>query len=299
MKKFVYGKAICYSGYRENQSPLTNKFPSYNQIKNDLLLLVKDYKYIRLYDPSKHAERTLKVIKDFGLDLKVMLGVDLLGEVDNPNCKWGGRQTLESIKHNKLVNKENLDKLVTLSNQYPDIIFSVSAGNEAVPEWNGNLVKPEKVLEYVKYLKKNCNQPVTYCDGGDYWTTILEEVAQEVDFISIHTYPAWNGYSIEDGLIEAKKDFQKVFDYYPNKDMIITETGWPTSSDGKRMKKNFVGLDIQKQYINEISQWSKDINILIFLFEAFDEPWKGGSDQKEPEKNWGLYYVDRVIKNKD
>jgi len=32
-----------------------------------------------------------------------------------------------------------------------------------------------------------------------------------------------------------------------------------------------------------------------FIFEMFDEPWKG-EDPCSCERNWGLYYVDRTPK---
>ncbi|MEC9249739.1 MAG: glycosyl hydrolase, partial [Pseudomonadota bacterium] len=32
---------------------------------------------------------------------------------------------------------------------------------------------------------------------------------------------------------------------------------------------------------------------LTFVFEAFDEPWKGSPDPDEPEKHWGLFKLDR------
>ena len=36
--------------------------------------------------------------------------------------------------------------------------------------------------------------------------------------------------------------------------------------------------------------------MLTFVFEAFDEPWKGSEDPLEPEKHWGLFNVDRTPK---
>ena len=36
--------------------------------------------------------------------------------------------------------------------------------------------------------------------------------------------------------------------------------------------------------------------ILTFIFEAFDEPWKGSDDPDEPEKHWGLFYENRSPK---
>jgi exo-beta-1,3-glucanase (GH17 family) len=35
---------------------------------------------------------------------------------------------------------------------------------------------------------------------------------------------------------------------------------------------------------------------MIFVFEAFDEPWKGSDEPLDPEKHWGLFTVDRKPK---
>ena len=52
----------------------------------------------------------------------------------------------------------------------------------------------------------------------------------------------------------------------------------------------------QKTYFQAISRWAKKQEVLVFWFEAFDEPWKGSEDPDEPEKHWGLYTVDRMPK---
>ena len=43
------GKAICYSGYREGQSPDTGIYPTYKEIYEDLLILQNNWTYLRLY----------------------------------------------------------------------------------------------------------------------------------------------------------------------------------------------------------------------------------------------------------
>ena len=296
MKDFKYGNAICYSGFRENQSPQTKVYPSYDEVKEDLLILEKEYDYIRMYSPSKHAEVTLQVIRDLGLDLQVMLGIDLKGEESNPNCAWGGTYTDEEVVSNIAHNEEHLLQLIKLANEYEDIIFSVSAGNEATPEWNENLVQPNRVLYFVNELKKHTNQLVTYCENCAYWPTILGEVAEAVDFISLHTYPAWAGFTIDEALETSIKDFNNVQEAYPNKKCIITEAGWPTVSHGRGIEPKRASEDFQKRYFKEINKWSKDNETLVFFFEAFDEPWKGSDNPNEPEKHWGIYYVDRTPK---
>ena len=42
--------------------------------------------------------------------------------------------------------------------------------------------------------------------------------------------------------------------------------------------------------------WCEKENILTFVFEAFDELWKGSQEPMEPEKHWGLFTVDRKPK---
>ena len=80
----------------------------------------------------------------------------------------------------------------------------------------------------------------------------------------------------------------------PGARIVIGEAGWATvaSEFGDRASE-----EKQQQYFNELMSWTKEMNITTFFFEAFDEPWKGGSDNPaEIEKNWGIYGVDRQPK---
>ncbi len=43
--------------------------------------------------------------------------------------------------------------------------------------------------------------------------------------------------------------------------------------------------------------WASEMNITTFFFEAFDEPWKGETDNvMGAEKHWGIFNVDRTPK---
>ena len=86
------GKALCYSGFRDGQYP-GGIFPTYDEVKEDLLLLHKHWKYIRLYDCDQHAETVLEVIQNEKLDFKVMQGAFINAEMNNFNCPWGGGTT--------------------------------------------------------------------------------------------------------------------------------------------------------------------------------------------------------------
>lgn len=296
MNQFPYGRAICYSGYRKNQSPHTKVYPSYNEILEDLKILENDFDYIRMYDPSEHAKTALKVIREQNIDLKVMLGIDLLGEESNPQCSWGGDYSEEEVQRNIQNNEQQLQDLILLANQYEDIIISVSAGNEAVPEWNENLVQPKRVLYFVNELKKHTNQLVTYCENNNYWKDPLKEVAEAVDFISIHSYPIWVNLPIEEAYSVTLADYEKVQNWYPHKQVIITEAGWPTTANGGGFQKEFASEENQVIYFDQMKKWSEENQITLFFFEAFDEPWKGSENPLEPEKHWGIYFEDRSPK---
>lgn len=293
---FNYKRAICYSGYRENQSPITKVYPSYDEVKEDLLILEKEYDYIRMYDPHMHAQTVLKCIRNEKIKLKVMLGIDLAAEYNNPNCPWySGPSSDEQLAKNKEHNDNSLRLLIELANEYKDEIIFVSAGNEARPSWGDNLVPEDRIVYFINELKNKCPQPVSYCEGWDLWVGQMEHILEAVDFLSVHIYPIWNKVHIEDAVKYTIDKFEEVI-AYTDKPVIITEMGWATSSNNNEMIKEEATISNQKHFIEEFNKYMIENNKLGFYFEAFDEPWKGGNNPIEAEKNWGLYYVNRTKK---
>ena len=289
------GKAICYSGFREGQKPGGN-VPTYNEIKEDLLMLHNHWKYLRLYDCDEHSEIVLDVIQKEKLNFKVMLGAYIGAEMNNFGCPWGGSYSEEQLTENKERNLAQINKLIRLANQYPNIIFSLSAGNEATVDWTDHFVPVKSVIKYVKMLKKGAKQPVTFCENYVPWLDKLKGLVEEVDFISIHTYPVWEYKNIHEALEFTKENYFSVADKYPNKPVVITEAGWATNSNGRGICPSNVSEELQKVYYNDLVNWSEKENVLTFVFEAFDEPWKGSNEPLEPEKHWGLFTVDRKPK---
>ena len=290
------GKALCYSGYRHGQSPDSGVYPTYTQIKEDLLILQKHCAYIRVYDCSLHAETVLKVIDQEKLDLKVMLGAFIGAELNNFGCPWGTIFTEEQLKKNKRHNLEEIRKLIKLANQYPDIIFSLSAGNEATVDWTDHYVSVEKVIRYVKMIKKGAKQPVTFCESYVPWYDKLKRLVDEIDFISIHSYPIWEYKHIHEAMGYTKQNYQGIADRYPDKPVVITEAGWATNSSGRGINPENASEEFQAIYYIDLIEWSEKEGIMTFIFEAFDEPWKGSPEALEPEKHWGLFTVDRKPK---
>ena len=290
-----HGNAICYSGYREDQSPLEGVFPTYEQIREDLLILKKNWKHLRLYDCSPHAETVLKVIHDEGLPFKVMLGLDMAAEMSNPHCPWGADFSDETLAANRERNHEEIERAIVLANRY-DSVASVSVGNEATVEWTDHMVPVERLVSHVQELKDAIRQPLTFCENYVPWTYKLEPLVEVLDFISVHTYPAWEYRNMDDALEYTRENYHSVVDHYPGKPVVITEAGWTTASNGRGIEPWNASEEHQARYYEELMAWTNEEKVLTFVFEAFDEPWKGSPDPLEPEKHWGLFKVDRTPK---
>ncbi len=290
------GRAVCYSGYRDGQSPDIPAFPTREQIREDLQILQKRWQYLRLYDCSEHAVRTLEVIRENGMPFRVMLGAYIGAEVNNPQCPWGKAYKPEELEQNKARNIAGIKRLVELANAYPDIVFSLSAGNEATVDWTDHMVPVKQVIHYTRMIKKGARQPVTFCENYVPWRDKLAELADELDFISIHTYPVWEYQHIDNALDYTKANLYSVAERYPEKPVVITEAGWTTNANGNGINPENASEELQEIYTHALEDWCREEGILMFLFEAFDEAWKGSADDLEPEKHWGVFTADRKPK---
>ena len=206
---FEWGRATCYSGYRQGQSPKNATYPTYEQIKEDLTLLNElGFKYLRMYDPIRYAEETCKVIRDCSFDMQLMLGPGLISEVNNPGCPWNKTNySEEELKQRAERNDRNIDELIRISNENSDVINAVSVGNENTPDWGENNVPVERLISFAKKLRKETGKQVTFNEGVYEWEH-LKELADELDIISIHSYPLWNGNTVEEAL-EVNKTWYK------------------------------------------------------------------------------------------
>ena len=225
-----------------------------------------------------------------------MLGAYIHAEKNNFGCPWGGVYPEETLEKNKKINLIQIKKLIAWANKYNDVVFALSAGNEATVDWSGNFVPVNQVIDYVKMIKEGAKQPVTFCENYAPWSNKLEPLVKELDFISIHTYPVWEYKNIHEAIEYTKENYNSIANKYPNKLVVITEAGWATNSNGRGIDQQNVSEENQKIYYNDLMDWSEKDEILTFVFEAFDEPWKGSDEPLEPEKHWGMFYVDRTPK---
>ena len=292
--------AVAYSGFREGQHPDRGDGavnPSDAEILEDLEILVAhNFNMIRLYDSGENTSATLKLIRQHDLPIKVLLGIWLEAEFSNhEGCAWLDEPIPdEELAANTLRNAAELRRGVTLAQQFDDIVVAVNVGNEALVEWNDHMVPLEKVIEYVQRVKAEIDQPVTVADNYEWWAKDGAPLAAEVDFLGIHTYPAWEEKTIDEALDYTIENMQVVHAALPDKPVAILEAGWASIGIEFGDRANEVN---QKRYYRELHDWATATNTTVFFFEAFDEPWKGDPDNPQgAEKHWGLFNVDRTPK---
>ncbi len=294
-------KAICYSGFRAGQHPDRGdgaKNPTHEEILEDLKILTEKggFKLLRLYDSGENSQNVLELIAKYKIDMKVMLGIWLSAELSaHETCEWLTEPIPDSVLNkNKIKNSEEIARGISLAKKYPDIIIAVNVANEALVDWNDHKVDVDTLISYVRWVKKEISQPVTVAENYEWWANKGDKLANELDFIAVHTYPIWEDKEIDQGIDYTIENIQKVRNALPELKIVISEAGWATTSSefGARASEQK-----QKKYYKWITKWSKKMNITTFFFEAFDEPWKGNpNDPNGAEKHWGLYFTDRTPK---
>lgn len=291
--------AVAYSGFREGQHPDRGDGavnPSDEEILEDLqILLDHELDLIRLYDTGENSVRVLELIRDNDLPIRVLLGIWLRAEVSNhENCPWLEEPIPDDeLATNTIANAAEVERGIELARQYDDVVVAVNVGNEALVIWNDHMVPLENVIGYVRQVKAAIDQPVTVADNYEWWIEDGSPLAAEVDFLGIHTYPAWEEKTIDEALTYTIDNMERVKAALPGKPMAILEAGWASTAVEFGDRASEAG---QARYYNELGDWAAATNTTVFFFEAFDEPWKGSPDPMEPEKHWGLFTVDRKPK---
>jgi exo-beta-1,3-glucanase (GH17 family) len=288
--------AICYGPHRDGQRPGGNQ-PSAEEILEDLHLMLPHWKLIRIYGSSEFAETLLKVIRVNDMDVKVMLGVWIAPE----ERRGETGELVEQFEEAAAKNRKEVDAAIRLANAYPEIVVAVSVGNETQVSWSAHRSPLDILIGHVRSVRAVVDVPVTVADDFNYWNKPeSRRLASEIDFITMHAHPMWNGLQLEGALDWLRNQLESVQSMHPDRHVVIGETGWATSvhDEGEQSEliKGKPGEIEQKLFYEAVRAWAEAERQIVFFFEAFDENWKGGTHPAEVEKHWGLFRAGRNAK---
>ena len=300
--------AVNYSPYRtsRNESELGSEVITPANVLQDLRLVQSTgIGSIRLFSSRAFARTVLEVIRDNNLDLKVQLGT-------YPNPITGPAAEADNIAE--------LDAGIALANAFPNIVLTVSVGNETMVEWSTHKVPVADMARYIKYVRDAIQQPVTTNDNFLFWASVPKAIAEVVDYAAVHVYPFLDTFynptaydwrqkqvpeaeraqaMIDATVAEAKSQFERARQGLVRLNlgampMLIGETGWAAVDTAGGPNLAFRAHPVnQKLYFDALQLWAqegrRDVQgpKAIFYFQAFDEPWKQGDD------GWGLFNTRR------
>ena len=254
---------VSYTPFRGGQTPLdpATMIPA-AQIEDDLTRLSAVTDCIRTYSV------------DFGLDqiagiaarhsLKVMQGL------------W--------LSSNPEKSHYQIETAVVLANKYPGTIRSIVVGNEVL--LRGDMTATD-LTNTIRAIKARVQVPVTYADVWEFWLR-NRDVANAVDFITIHILPYWEDFPIaaSASVAHVESICRQVVAAFPGKEVLIGEVGWPSAG---RMREGALPSPVnQARVVQDVLALSKREKFNVNIIEAFDQPWKRALEGTVGG-HWGLF----------
>ncbi len=267
------GKVHCmsYTPFRGSDTPFNPAYvASQRQIESDLALLSKSTDCIRLYSPGQGLDHAVVVAeKDH---MQVLLGA------------WIGRVDAD--------NEKEIERVISLARAYPETVRAIIVGNEVLLR---NEQPASKLAALSRRVKAETGKPVTYADVTDFWLKAPQELADSVDFLTVHILPFWEDHprSAAGGVALVDEAVEQIRARFPGKQIVIGETGFP--SKGRQRGPAIPSPVSEALYLRSFMVWAQHAGVDYNLIEAFDQPWKRALEGTVGG-NWGIYDEAREAK---
>jgi exo-beta-1,3-glucanase (GH17 family)/cellulose synthase/poly-beta-1,6-N-acetylglucosamine synthase-like glycosyltransferase len=259
----------AYNAFGRWDSPIEGRYPGNESISSDLAMLSAQTRRIRTYSSSEFPDLP-SIAAQHGM--KVTAGVWLDGRTLND------RKEIEAVKEAVRLNR-NIERIIV--------------GNESI--LTGNLTV-DQLIEYLKELRRSVRVPVSTAEPWHVWLR-HPELAKNVDYVTVHLLPYWEGIPSEQGVDYAFERFEQVKARFPNKHVVIGEIGWPSRGERHTYRGGVATASPleQARFVREFLARVKGKPVDYFIMEAIDQPWKANNEGRVGAY-WGLYHADRTPK---
>jgi exo-beta-1,3-glucanase (GH17 family)/cellulose synthase/poly-beta-1,6-N-acetylglucosamine synthase-like glycosyltransferase len=260
VKSVVHG--FAYSGFRADQSPLKNEYPSTAELAQDLDLMKKYSNHIRLYSSLENTEVTALAAKR---KIKVIAGAWI-----DQDLKKNAREI--AALEEKFKNYDNIKRAIV--------------GNEAILRKD---ITPENLMVYLDDVRASTEIPISTAEPWHIWLK-YPELVKHVDYIAVHLLPYHEGVPIENAVQYTLDRYYQLVEAFPRKKIVITEIGWP--SRGPTIGASVASEVNQARFIREFLARNATEELDFYLMEAFDQPWKV-KIEGWAGAYWGMFDADR------
>lgn len=261
--------SASFAPFREGQSPLRHLYPTHEQIEADLLRLKGLFRGIRTYTALEGMAEIPELAAKHGLKLT--------------HSAWLGRDAK--------INEAEVDALIQAANTYPQAVERVIVGNEVLLRRD---LSRDELIAYIDRVRAAVKQPVSYADVWAFWLK-NPQLAEHVDFITIHILPYWEDEPVaaEDAEARFAEVIGKIRAAFPGKPILIGEAGWP--SEGRSRGPAVADLPSAAYFVRELPRLAAKYQVDYNVVEAYDQPWKAQLEGTMGAR-WGLYDIDRQLK---
>jgi exo-beta-1,3-glucanase (GH17 family)/cellulose synthase/poly-beta-1,6-N-acetylglucosamine synthase-like glycosyltransferase len=260
-----YVSGLSYTPFQRVDDPIAGRFPPASSIKTDLAKVAQLTNRIRSYTSAQFPELP-KIAAEHGLSLTA--GIWLNGDAahDAMEIRVG---LAAAEKHS------NISRLLV--------------GNETVLK---KTLTPKALIKQLDSARAQSKVPISTAEPWHVWLA-EPELAEHVDFITIHLLPYWEGVDIQSAVPHALYQLESIKKRFPNKSILIGEVGWP--SNGDRFGAAIASPANQAIFIREFIAKAGPANLDYFLMEAFDQPWKA-AEEGRAGAYWGMGDAQRAPK---
>ena len=260
---------VNYGPFRDGQSPDRGIFPTANQLREDMPVLRRIAPCIRTFSVTNGFDQIPALAKQAGL--KVV-----------PTAWIGPLSTAGAA------NDAEVSRLISVASQNDNLLF-LAVGSEAL--WRGDVSK-ERLIAYINQVKQGVTLPVTTAEPWRVWLD-NPDLANAVDLIFLNVYGYWENQPVENAVAYAFQRYNEIKSKYPNKRVVISETGWPSEGESRGGAPSLAN---QRRFVQEFIVKAAEQNADAFYFAAFDESWKRRPGA-EVEAHWGFYTANRQPKH--
>jgi exo-beta-1,3-glucanase (GH17 family)/cellulose synthase/poly-beta-1,6-N-acetylglucosamine synthase-like glycosyltransferase len=259
-------RGMSFSPYQPEDNPYENRYPSESEIDRDLARLQGKVASVRTYSSTNGFEAVPRLAQKYGI--KVMVGAWLDKRRDN-NIK----EIVNAVKNAQRYS--NVNRIII--------------GNESVLRSD---LTVDELITYLKKVRKRVRQPVSTAEPWHVWLQ-HPELAKAVDFITIHVLPYWEGVPANQSLDWVMERYKMVQAAFPNKKVVIGETGWPSAGNRKQNAKP--SMVNASRFVRQFLNLARAEKIDYYVVEAYDQPWKR-AEEGSVGPHWGFFTADRQQK---
>ena len=203
--------------------------------------------------------------------------------------QFGLRLSLGVWLDHRLANNEREIAAATQAAREQRSVERVIAGNET--QLHGKLA-PAALYAYLDRLRAGLAVPVSTAEPWHIWLR-QPELAEHVDFITVHLLPYWEGVPVEAAVEETLRRYAQVQRHFPGKRIVIGEIGWPSGGAAVGVARPTPAA--QGLFVRSFLARVQALELDYFLMEAVDQPWKRATEGPVGA-HWGLLDAGRQPK---